>query len=104
MTERKLIAVLTDVCENEKVKQNGFVWLTHLGHWKSPEIVAVFQTEHQLTCALNQNWDIDFITNVNIALEGLKSSPIAFRFDSETACKRDSGGDWDKHLAKIMSH
>ncbi len=104
MTERKLVAILTEVCEEEKANQNGFAWLTHLGHWRTPEVVAVFQTDHQLAKALNQKWDIDFINKVNIALEELKSTPVAFRFDSETRCKRDSGGDWEKHLAKAFSH
>mgnify|MGYP000547581145 FL=1 len=31
MTERKLITVLTDVCESVKSANNGFVWLTHVG-------------------------------------------------------------------------
>ncbi|MCZ8531104.1 hypothetical protein [Alteromonas sp. PRIM-21] len=101
MTERKLVAVLTDVCENVKSDHNGFVWLTHLGPWKAPKVIAVFNTEWEKQQALISGWDMDFINQVNIALESIKSIPVGIYFDSEEACKKQSRGDWDKHLSGI---
>ncbi|AXT38941.1 hypothetical protein D1814_09735 [Alteromonas sp. BL110] len=101
MTERKLIAVLTDVCENVKSDDSGFVWLTHLGHWKAPKVIAVFNTEQKKQQALSNGWDMDFISKVNIALESIKSISAGIYFDSEEACKKQSRGDWDKHLSKL---
>ena len=99
MTERKLIAVLTGVCEDVKSDNNGFVWLTHLGHWRAPQVIAVFDLEQEKQRALSNGWDMDFINKVNIALASIKSTPTAIYFDSEEACKKASGGDWDKHLS-----
>jgi hypothetical protein len=98
VTERKLVEVLTDVCEEAKKDKNGFVWLTHIGHWRAPEIVAVFQTESQREAAITAQWNMDFINSVNIALDSIKSKASAIRFDSEEKCKRLSGGNWERHL------
>lgn len=98
VTERKLVEVLTDVCEEAKKDKNGFVWLTHIGHWRAPEIVAVFQTESQREAATTVQWNMDFINSVNIALDSIKSKASAIRFDSEEKCKRLSGGNWERHL------
>ncbi|WP_420934091.1 hypothetical protein ACOJR9_17090 [Alteromonas sp. A081] len=104
MTERRLIRELTEVCEGLKKQDNGFVWLTHLGHWRNPEIVAVFDTEIDRNRALEQNWETTFITQVEIALEGIKSKPVSVRFDSEEACAKQSQGDWERHLARNVTH
>ncbi|TAP35670.1 hypothetical protein EYR97_09450 [Alteromonas sp. KUL42] len=100
MTERKLIDVLTTVCEEEKKAHNGFVWLTHEGHWRSPNITAVFDSQAQLNTALSQGWDMDFINKVNIALASIKSRADSINFASEEACKKFSGGNWQVHLTK----
>lgn len=47
MSEKKLIEALTAVCEWAKSESVGFEWLTHEGHWRRPEIIAVFKTEKQ---------------------------------------------------------
>ncbi|GMM69745.1 hypothetical protein MTsDn1_30400 [Alteromonas sp. MTD1] len=104
MTERKLVAALTEVCEELKQDDNGFCWLTHIGHWRLPTIIAVFNTQAQLTAALSRKWDIDFINRVNIALDTVKSSAHACRFTSEEACRTKNGGDWDSHLSQIDLH
>ena len=104
MTERRLISELTEVCEELKKQDNGFIWLTHLGHWRNPEIVAVFDTEINRNRALEQNWEATFITQVEIALEGIKSKLVSVRFDSEEACANQSQGNWDTHLAKSTIH
>ena len=104
MTERRLINELTHVCESLKKQDNGFVWLTHLGHWRTPEIVAVFDTETSRNRALTQNWEAVFIAQVEIALEGIKSKLVSVRFDSEEACAKQSQGNWDKHLTKNLTH
>ncbi len=104
MTERKLINELTNVCEALKTQGNGFIWLTHQGHWRSPDVVAVFTTERQRNNALSDGWDEAFITQVTIALESIKSTPNSIRFDSEEACDKQSQGDWEKHLSKPLYH
>ena len=104
MTERKLITALTEVCEELKQDNTGFCWLTHIGHWRSPTVVAVFKTQAQLSAALSRKWDIDFINRVNIALDTVKSSAQAFRFTSEEVCSMTNGGDWDSHLAQLARH
>ena len=101
MTERKLIEVLTDVCECVKEDNSGFAWLTHTGHWRTPKVVAVFSREHEKQVAQTNGWDMDFISRVNIATAAIKSKPVGVYFDSEEACKQRSGGDWDVHLSKL---
>lgn len=103
MTERKLVAVLTDVCEAVKGEDDGFVWLTHVGHWRAPQVIAVFSTEREKQAALVNGWDMDFINQVNIALASIKSTPASVSFDSEEACKKMSGGNWEKHLSRLGS-
>ncbi|MCH2256822.1 MAG: hypothetical protein QGF15_04175 [Alteromonas macleodii] len=103
MTERKLITVLTDVCESVKSANNGFVWLTHVGHWRAPQVIAVFNTEQEKQRALTNGWDIDFISQVNIALASIKSAPVGIYFDSEEQCKKVSGGNWDRHLSNVKN-
>ncbi len=98
MTERKLIEALTQVCEEAKKDNNGFQWLTHLGHWRSPEIIAVFDSEVKLREAMVKGWDIDFINSVNMSLAEIKSTARNVRFDSEEACLRQHSGNWDKRL------
>ncbi|GFD75720.1 hypothetical protein KUL113_51400 [Tenacibaculum sp. KUL113] len=100
MTERKLIAVLTDVCETAKQGENGFVWLTHTGHWRTPQVVAVFTTEHDRKKALSSGWDTWFINQVNIALDSVKSVARVIDFESEEACNKSSNGDWEQYLSK----
>ncbi|WP_334031023.1 hypothetical protein [Alteromonas sp. P256] len=104
MTERRLISELTKVCEGLKKQDNGFVWLTHLGHWRNPEVVAVFDTEINRNRALEQNWEAIFITQVEMALEAIKSTLVSVRFDSEEACAKQSRGNWGTHLAKNVTH
>ena len=103
MTERKLITVLTEVCETVKSDDNGFVWLTHVGHWRAPQVIAVFNTESEKQRALTNGWDIDFISQVNIALASIKSAPVGIYFDSEEQCKKVSGGNWDRHLSTVKN-
>ncbi len=104
MTERKLIDVLTTVCEEEKKAHNGFIWLTHKGHWRSPNITAVFDSEAQLNAALSQGWDMDFINKVNIVLASIKSHADSINFTSEEVCKKRSRGNWEVHLTKLYKH
>lgn len=101
MTERKLIDVLTEVCENVKHDGNGFLWLTHVGHWRAPQVIAVFNTEQEKQRALSNGWDMDFINRVNIALASIKSIPVGIYFDSEEACKKASSGNWKRHLSNV---
>jgi hypothetical protein len=104
VTDRKLVNVLTDVCEAAKKDDVGFVWLTHTGHWRAPHVVAVFQTESQRNAAVTSQWNMDFINSVNIALDSIKSQAASIRFDSEEKCKRLSGGNWDRHLQTHHLH
>ncbi len=101
LTERRLIEVLTEVCEEAKNDNVGFIWLTHFGHWRSPEVIAVFSRESDKLNASTNKWNIDFINKVNIAVESIKAIPQSVSFTSEEACKKQSKGDWERHFDSV---
>ena len=104
MSEERLVEQLTDVCEWAKQKQEGFVWLTHIGHWRRPEIVAVFETEAHKARALSNGWYSAFVEAAEFACEAVKGEAKSFRFESEQACNERSGGNWAKHLQNGCFH
>lgn len=104
MSEERLVQELTVVCEWAKTKQVGFKWLTHIGHWRRPEIVAVFETEAQKAQALSNGWSNAFVEAAEFACETVNGEAKSFRFESEQACQAQSGGNWPKHLQKRPLH
>ena len=61
MNEDILIEHLTDICEWAKQQAHGFVWLTHLGHWKRPQVVLVFNTRTQVSEASQSGFESELI-------------------------------------------
>lgn len=104
MSEKKLIEALTAVCEWAKSESVGFEWLTHIGHWRRPEIIAVFETEKQKSEALAANWNQAFEDELDNVCHTLKVQAKGVRYDSEQACTSQSNGNWERHLKRQPFH
>ena len=104
MSEKKLIEALTAVCEWAKSQSVGFDWLTHVGHWRRPEIIAVFKTEKQKSEALCANWNQAFEMEIDNVCHELKVHIKGVKYDSEQACTAHSNGDWERHLKRRVLH
>ncbi|CAD5249908.1 conserved hypothetical protein [Alteromonas sp. 38] len=104
MSEKKLIEALTAVCEWAKSESVGFEWLTHEGHWRRPEIIAVFKTEKQKSEALSTNWNQAFEHKLDNVCPELKVHIKGVRYDSEQACTLQSNGNWERHLKRRDFH
>jgi len=106
--ERQLSSCLTEACEAAKAQIVGFSWLTHVVDYdcypESLQITWIFATEAQKTDALAQGQDALMRTLTRAALDqaGIDMAKLVapVRFDSEEACKRSDGGDWQRRLAR----
>ncbi|HBS77447.1 MAG: hypothetical protein CMK99_04575 [Pseudomonas sp.] len=106
--ERQLSRCLTEACETGKAQIVGFSWLTHeVDYARFPEslqVTWIFTTEAQKTDALAQGQDVLMQTLTRAALDeaGIDMAKLIapVRFDSEEACTRHDGGDWQHRLAR----
>ncbi|MGP8291457.1 hypothetical protein ACT3OH_14425 [Vreelandella zhanjiangensis] len=104
--ERQLVASLTDVCEQAKAEVAGFVWLTHCVDYqhfpKSLIVIWVFDTDAHLTSALkgDAKQRLHDLTASALAEAGIALDSVTrhIDFDSEQACQRAHGGDWQRRL------
>ncbi len=104
--ERRLIASLKSACEQAKPELPGFEWLTHtVDYQRFPEsliVTWVFDTDASLADALRGEARQGMLDLTATALEeaGVVIDDIAGHvdFDSEQACRRTHGGDWQRRL------
>ncbi|MNG81463.1 hypothetical protein D3C81_513390 [compost metagenome] len=104
--ERELVTCLTEACETAKAEIVGFSWLTHRldpdNFPASLRITWVFEHEAEKASALAGEAKSRMLTLTQQALEhaGVHLDHTAWHvhFDSEEACKRSHGGDWNKRL------
>lgn len=106
--ERQLSSCLTQACEAGKAEIVGFSWLTHevdYAHFpESLQVTWVFATEAQRALAIGtgQGARMQALTRAALAEAGIDMDALIapVRFDSEEACKRNDGGDWQRRLAR----
>ena len=105
--ERQLIVTLTDACETAKDEIKGFIWLTHTADLsalaETLKVIWVFETEADRELAqVNAKMRIFELTAIALSEADidLKPSDRTVRFDSEQACQRIHGGDWNARLAQ----
>ncbi len=106
--ERQLSSCLTQACEAGKAEIVGFSWLTHevdYAHFpESLQVTWVFATEAQRAMAIGQGQGarMQVLTRAALAEAGIDMDALIapVRFDSEEACKRNDGGDWQRRLAR----
>jgi len=106
--ERQLSSCLSQACEAGKAEIVGFSWLTHeVDYARFPESVQVtwiFATEAQRALAIGsgQAARMQTLTRAALAEVGIDMSGLIapVRFDSEEACTRSDGGDWQRRLAR----
>lgn len=106
--ERQLASCLSQACEAGKAEIVGFGWLTHeVDYARFPEslqVTWVFVTEVQRALAIGQGQGarMQALTRAALAEAGVEMDALIapVRFDSEEACKRDDGGDWQRRLAR----
>ncbi len=104
--ERRLIASLTVACEQSKSGILGFEWLTHrVDYHRFPEsliITWVFDTDAHLSKALKSDarQRLHDATAAALTEAGAMVTDISrhIDFDSEQACRRQHGGDWQRRL------
>lgn len=105
--ERRLITTLTEACETAKGEIKGFTWLTHTADLnalaETLKVIWVFETEADRELAqVNAKMRIFELTAIALSEADidLKPSDRTVRFDSEQACQRIHGGDWNARLAQ----
>ena len=106
--ERQVSSCLTQACEAGKAEIVGFSWLTHeVDYARFPEslqVTWVFATEAQRALAIGtgQGARMQALTRAALAEAGVDMDALIapVRFDSEEACKRNDGGDWQRRLAR----
>ncbi|MBC3475172.1 MULTISPECIES: hypothetical protein [Pseudomonas] len=104
--ERELIACLTEACETAKAEIVGFAWLTHRldpdAFPGSLRITWVFDREADKDAALGSPQKARMLALTAQALDeaSIRLDHVAWhvRFDSEEACARRHGGDWNRRL------
>ncbi|MBC3413744.1 hypothetical protein HU720_20845 [Pseudomonas sp. SWRI51] len=104
--EREMVACLTDACATAQAEIVGFVWLTHqvdLDDFPaSLRITWVFSDDTAKAQALAGEARERMLALTGQALRdaGINLAHAAWhvRFDSEEACWRDHGGDWNRRL------
>ncbi|NIE77932.1 hypothetical protein F3J44_01610 [Pantoea sp. Tr-811] len=105
--ERELVVCLTEACETAKAEIVGFSWLTHRlvpdDFPSSLRITWVFEREAQKAAAVAGTAKARMLALTGRALDeaGVKLDHVGWhvRFDSEEACARSHGGDWNRRLA-----
>lgn len=103
-----IVSCLTDVCESAKIDFPGFQWLTHLVDYQrfpqSLQVICVFENEDQLLSsnkeALQQNIK-EALLSIDIVLLHPKRQ---ISFDSEEACQKRHGGDWQARMSVRGKH
>ncbi|EHY78833.1 hypothetical protein [Stutzerimonas stutzeri] len=106
--ERQLSSCLREACEAAKAEIVGFSWLTHeVDYTRFPEslqVTWIFATEAQRAQAIEEGHAarMQALTRAALAEAGIDMAALiaAVRFDSEEACKRNDGGDWQRRLAR----
>ena len=106
--ERQLASCLSQACEAGKAEVVGFSWLAHeVDYARFPEslqVTWVFVTEAQRAMAIGtgQGARMQALTRAALAEAGIDMDALIapVRFDSEEACKRNDGGDWQRRLAR----
>ena len=104
--EKAITAALTDVCTIALAEVQGFRWLTHRVNYTSfPDslhVVCVFDKRSNLTAAISHHQD-QFLRS--LISEKLSAAGIQFNnsrrkvsFDTEEACREESGADWTVRL------
>ncbi|MEW9678276.1 hypothetical protein [Pseudomonas sp. TE50-2] len=104
--EREMVACLTEACATAQGEIVGFAWLTHqvdLDDFPaSLRITWVFTDDTDKARALA---GADKARMIALTARALSDAGIALdhvawhvRFDSEEACWRDHGGDWNRRL------
>ncbi|HCS46512.1 MAG TPA: hypothetical protein DIW52_27530 [Pseudomonas sp.] len=109
--ERRLVATLTEACETAKAELVGFAWLTHEIDYadfpSSLRVVWVFETQAQKDQALasGQGGRMIELTAQALSEAQVTVSPVSahVQFDSEEACQRANGGNWQLRLARKRS-
>ncbi|MCQ4297994.1 hypothetical protein NAU58_20670 [Pseudomonas stutzeri] len=106
--ERQLSSYLCEACEVAKAEIVGFSWLTHeVNYERFPEslqVIWIFGTGAQKAEALDagQGTRMQLLTRTALEQAGIDfdamSAPV--RFDSEEACTRSDGGNWQRRLAR----
>lgn len=104
--EREMVASLTEACAIAQSEIVGFAWLTHqvdLDDFPaSLRITWVFTDDTDKARALAGEAKARMIALTAQALSdaGIVLDHVAWhlRFDSEEACWRDQGGDWNRRL------
>lgn len=105
--DKEVIEALTQVCEEAKVKFEGFIWLTHQANYQD------FPASLMVTCVFDGDMDVKRVLanseyktlvelmNVNLKRQGivLRKSEKHIRLDSEHACQLHCNGDWRKRLS-----
>ena len=96
--DKKIVKVLTDVCEKAKYDLDGFAWLTHLADYKafpqSLKVICVFHNQEALSTSIENGQRqrlIDFIqrgfSDVNIQIKQLNKH-IIFDNDEDGASEK----------------
>lgn len=109
--ERRLIATLTEACETAKVDIVGFCWLTHEIDYdlfpSSLRVIWVFDTQANKDQALanGQGERMLELTAVALSEADVLVSPVSahVQFDSEEACQRANGGNWQQRLSRPLT-
>ncbi|MCE1118917.1 MULTISPECIES: hypothetical protein [Pseudomonas] len=104
--EREMVACLTEACAIAQAEIVGFAWLTHqvdLDDFPaSLRITWVFTDDTAKADALAgaAKARILALTTQALAEAGVQLDHVAWhvRYDSEEACWRDQGGDWNRRL------
>lgn len=109
--ERQLSSSLTDACEAAKAQMVGFTWLTHEVDFarfpESLQVTWIFTNEAQKADALGQGQDALMRTLTRAALDeaGIDMDAVTapVHVDSEEACERVDGGQWQARLARRLA-
>jgi len=110
--ERLISEALTTVCHKALSECPGFVWITHFVDYRdfprSLIIVSVFETDEALGNTLKTQSQANLSGWIREALRNL-SPPLSIsdhqiQFDSEEACNRESGGNWQRRYQSVRRH
>lgn len=105
--DNNMCKALTIACESSLHDIRGFSWLTHRVNYThfpgSLVITCVFETEEEIEEMKTSKQDeVLFATiqkqllKIGVVVKNIKQS---VHFDSEEACLKFHGGQWDKRLA-----
>lgn len=104
--ENNLVQALTKACEDAKVCNHGFEWLTHTADYAnfpgSLHVRCIYDTDASLLSAQNSAQDVDIVKLIHTALLKagilLKHPARHITFDTEQACEREHQGNWKKRI------